>query len=91
MSSVPVPTPTPEERASLFDRLDRVDGEAVQIAWQAGYLARQVREKEHYASAYGARTIAVLKALLAIVRPPTTVELAAVKAATDLLDELEAR
>ena len=90
------PQPTREELRALFESHDYTlplspenVSKAARAGWECGYAARQVREKEAFASAHGTRTVAVLKGLLAISRPSDARERAVVDAAGVLLDELE--
>ena len=71
-----------EPAADLF-------AEALRVGWDAGYEARKVREKEIFSSAHGTRTVTVLKALLAIVRPSSHVDAAVMQATADFITELE--
>jgi hypothetical protein len=84
--------PTSEEEQVLYEAATDTSGVIANVvlrAWQVGYLARQKREKEHFSSAHGQRTITAIRALLAIVRPNGSQEIAVVQAATDLLGVLE--
>jgi hypothetical protein len=90
------PQPTREELRALFESYDYTlplspesVSKAARAGWECGYAARQAREKETFASGHGTRTVAVLKALLAISRPSDARERAVVDAAGVLLDELE--
>ena len=81
---------TPEEQETLAKEIRGLAGwDAAEAAWEAGYAARRVREKDGFSSAHGTRTLAVLKALLAIITPRTSVEVSVVQAAIDFIGELE--
>ena len=81
-------------RSTLADRVARADERSslddfARIAWEVGYEARQVRERESFASAHGKRAEIVIKALLAIVEPNSTQKISVVRAAVDFIGELE--
>jgi hypothetical protein len=90
--------PTLEEQKVLDDKIQAAlgtfgpedeDREERDVAWEAGYEARQVRERESFSSAYGKRAEAVVKALIAITRCTNVEDTAVLRRATEFLDELE--
>jgi hypothetical protein len=83
--------PTREELRALHTsyELGSSRADAARAGWECGYEARKAREKEHFSSAHGTRTVAVLKALLTIIRPDGPQEIAVVDAAVTLLGDLE--
>ncbi len=83
---------TPEEQETLAKEVRGLAGwDAAEAAWEAGYAARQVREKESFSSAHGTRAVTVLKALLTIGRPDDSQEVAIVQAAVDMIVALEGK
>jgi hypothetical protein len=81
---------TPEEQKVLAEKVRGLHGwDAAEEAWEAGYEARKVRERESFASNHGERCKAVIRALLAVARVPNLEDVAILRRASEFLDELE--